>query len=55
MSGKWLKILGAAAIAWIVIFTLGYYLLFNSGGTVPEEGYGEPLPLPPAITQTDPD
>lgn len=54
MSSKWLKILGAAVIAWTVIFTLGYYLLFNSGGTVPEDGYGEPLPPPPAITQTEP-
>ena len=52
MSSKWLKILGAVIVAWVVIFTLGYYLLYDVGGTVPEDGYGEPLQAPPAITQT---
>jgi lipopolysaccharide export LptBFGC system permease protein LptF len=46
MSSRTLKILGVIVVTWVVIFTVGYYLLFNAGGTVPEDGYGDPVPAP---------
>jgi hypothetical protein len=35
------RIVIIVAVAWIVLFTLGYFLLFGSGGTVPEGGQGQ--------------
>ena len=41
------RVLVIAAVAWVVIFALGYYLLFNVGGTVPGDGRGAPVPTQP--------
>jgi hypothetical protein len=35
------RIVIIVAVAWIVLFTLGYIVLFNSGGTAPESGRGD--------------
>ena len=40
------RIVIIVAVAWIVLFTLGYVLLFNSGGTAPESGRGDRIEAP---------
>ena len=43
---KTARIVIIVAVAWIVLFTLGYALLFKSGGTVPEDGRGDRIGAP---------
>ena len=40
------RIVIIVAVAWIVLFTLGYVLLFKSGGTAPEGGRGDRIEAP---------
>jgi hypothetical protein len=40
------RIVIVVAVAWIVLFTLGHVLLFDSGGTAPENGQGVRVEAP---------